>query len=241
MLTGILDNRDDLRVAVVVNDVASVNVDGAVIRKELVGVDETEVELLELQNGCVCCGPGAGSLTPAVAALAAKTNEATGEPSFDHVVVELSGVADPTAIADMATLHPDLSRDLVVVLCDVTSVRARAADTRLADTLQRQLASADLVIANHSDRATDDELRESLAWLGMALWPGSMCHRQAKPPAVLVPQEVKAILPRPILIRKKQAVRWTSTAVGSLGCRQDICCVSRQDICCVSSQESCNI
>ena len=49
MLTGILDNRDDLRVAVVVNDVASVNVDGAVIRKELVGVDETEVELLELQ------------------------------------------------------------------------------------------------------------------------------------------------------------------------------------------------
>ncbi|KAH8055572.1 ATP binding protein [Aureococcus anophagefferens] len=96
MLTGILDNRDDLRVAVVVNDVASVNVDGAVIRKELVGVDETEVELLELQNGCVCCGASALELAGNVKDLV-QVGADRGKP-FDHVVIEMSGVADPRAV-----------------------------------------------------------------------------------------------------------------------------------------------
>merc|ERR1711965_817575 len=62
MLTSILQNREDLKVAVVVNDVAAVNVDGSIVKRELVETDGEPVELLELQNGCVCCGPEAGEL-----------------------------------------------------------------------------------------------------------------------------------------------------------------------------------
>ena len=56
MLTSILQNREDLKVAVVVNDVAAVNVDGSIVKRELVETDGEPVELLELQNGCVRCG-----------------------------------------------------------------------------------------------------------------------------------------------------------------------------------------
>ena len=71
------------------NDVASVNLDGRAVRRQLaLEDDDSAVELLELQNGCVCCGPSAGELAGQVKALAAGG-------SFDHVVIELSGVADP--------------------------------------------------------------------------------------------------------------------------------------------------
>ena len=45
---------------------------------------------VELDNGCVCCGPGAGELAPAVASLRDRRADG-GAPAFDHVVVELSG------------------------------------------------------------------------------------------------------------------------------------------------------
>merc|ERR1712159_63520 len=67
-----------------------------------------------------------------------------------------------------------------------------------------------------------------------------MCFGQAKPPAVLCPARSKGNFAKARFDCKEQGVCWTSTAVGSLGCRQDICCVSSQDICCVSSKEGCN-
>jgi G3E family GTPase len=58
-LKGILQNRAGLNVAVIVNDVASVNIDGAIIRTEIAAAAESgsaPIELLELENGCICCG-----------------------------------------------------------------------------------------------------------------------------------------------------------------------------------------
>ena len=82
---AMLENRRGLRIAVLVNDLASINVDAATIRRST--TDEEGVETIELDNGCVCCGAGARGLAPTVRGL--------GDRSFDHVVVELSGVADP--------------------------------------------------------------------------------------------------------------------------------------------------
>ena len=95
-LTHILSNRAGARVGVIVNDVASVNVDGQVVRRSVApsaapgGLD---VDMIELENGCVCCGPQAGALAPAVRSLD-QLGRGRGAP-FDHVVIELSGVADP--------------------------------------------------------------------------------------------------------------------------------------------------
>ena len=93
-LQHMLANREGLRIGLVVNDVAEVNVDAAVLRR----TNLDGVTLTELQNGCVCCGPDAESLAPTIDALLRRTDAATGAAALDHVVVELSGVADPSAV-----------------------------------------------------------------------------------------------------------------------------------------------
>ena len=62
-------------------------------------------------------------------------------------------------------LHPDLHRDLVVVLCDATSVQERAADARLSDTVTRQLEAADIIVMNHCDRLSEQAQKDTLTWL----------------------------------------------------------------------------
>ena len=70
------------------------NVDAAVLRRS----NLDGVALTELQNGCVCCGPDAENLAPTIDALLRRTDPTTGGAALDHVVVELSGVADPSAV-----------------------------------------------------------------------------------------------------------------------------------------------
>jgi Ni2+-binding GTPase involved in maturation of urease and hydrogenase len=96
-LTHLLTNRDGLRIAVLVNDVAAVNVDAMSLRRTVVEEDGN-VAMVQLENGCVCCS-ASGDLAPAVAELIEK-NARRGEPPFDHVVIELSGVADPANVVD---------------------------------------------------------------------------------------------------------------------------------------------
>ena len=62
-LTHLLTNREALRVAVLVNDVAAVNVDAMTMRRETLVRDG--IEMVTLDNGCVCCS-AAGDLVPAV-------------------------------------------------------------------------------------------------------------------------------------------------------------------------------
>ena len=52
-LSNMLKNREGLKVAVLVNDVASVNIDAQILRRS--SVDEQGVEMIELENGCGRC------------------------------------------------------------------------------------------------------------------------------------------------------------------------------------------
>ena len=151
LLNRVLSGRHGVRYAVIVNDFGELNVDGDLVAAH--GGDT-----ITFANGCVCCTMG-GDLVGALDRLL------DGERPPEQILVEASGVADPSAIADVATLHPGLARDLVVVLDDVETVRSRHDDERLRDTVDRQLASADLIVLNKCDRVTEGEREAAEAWL----------------------------------------------------------------------------
>ena len=123
-LRHMLGNREGLRFGLVVNDVAEVNVDAAQVRRS----NLDGVALTELQNGCVCCGPDAENLAPTIDALLRRTDAQTGGAALDHVVVELSGVADPTAV-QARLLGSGLLVDRTVALVDAHAFPALFAAT----------------------------------------------------------------------------------------------------------------
>ena len=151
LLNRVLGGRHGVRYAVLVNDFGELDVDGALVAAH--GGDT-----IAFANGCVCCTMG-GDLVGAVDRLL------DGDRPPDQLLVEASGVADPSAIAEVAALHPGLARDLVVVLADAETVRARHEDERLTDTLDRQLAAADLIVLNKCDRVPESGRRAAESWL----------------------------------------------------------------------------
>ncbi len=89
-LSNLLNNREGKKIGIIVNDVASINIDSKLLSNPntLIGSEET----VELQNGCACCSL-AGELLTTVEELTKH-----GERDLDHIVIELSGVADPEAV-----------------------------------------------------------------------------------------------------------------------------------------------
>jgi G3E family GTPase len=151
LLNHLLTQADGRRVAVLVNDFGAINLDRALIASEEAGA-------IELTNGCVCCQIG-DDLTAALIAL-------IESPRPPHaIVVEASGVSDPWRIAQVGIADPALSLDGVIVLVDAGAVREQASDPLLADTVQRQLRAADLLVINQCDRVDAASMAGLRQWL----------------------------------------------------------------------------
>jgi G3E family GTPase len=127
------------RIGVLVNDFGAVAVDAALIAAQ-------DGETISLANGCVCCAMGP-DLGESLARLRGR------DPAPERIVIEASGVSDPWRIAQLARLDPGVTLDAVLVLVDATGFTAQLADRWLTDTLQRQLARADLVLVSKCDAA----------------------------------------------------------------------------------------
>ncbi len=54
VLNHVLHNREGMKVAVIVNDMSEVNIDGKLIRNEI-AFSRTDEKLVEMSNGCICC------------------------------------------------------------------------------------------------------------------------------------------------------------------------------------------
>jgi G3E family GTPase len=129
------------RYGVLVNDFGAVNVDAALIAAR-------DGAMLALANGCVCCSLGE-ELGDGLARLAART------PAPEHVIVEASGVSDPWRIAQLALIEPGFTLEPLIVLADAAAVLGQLSDRWLADTVERQLAFAELIVLNKTDLAAD--------------------------------------------------------------------------------------
>ena len=139
------------RLAVLVNDFGALPID-----RDLVVAAGGDT--IDIAGGCVCCSYGS-DLVEALQALRRRTG-------IDHVVLETSGVALPGMVASSLTLLQGYALAGIAVVADASLVRAQSADRYLADTIERQLAAADLVLLNKGDLAIG-------ALLGTADWLAS--------------------------------------------------------------------
>lgn len=126
---------------VLVNDFGAIDIDGLLIAGR-------EGEVLALANGCVCC-----SIGPDFSATLGKMLARRPPPA--RIVIEASGVSDPWRIAQLVKLERTTRVAAVIVLADAEAFAAQAADRWIADTLQRQVARADIVALTKCDIATD--------------------------------------------------------------------------------------
>eukprot|EP00960_Hanusia_phi_P031976 749592-Hanusia_phi.AAC.2 len=96
LLQELLQNKGGLKVGVVVNDVASVNIDAKLVRDRSSSGIRTKsgkgIEFVELENGCACCN-SSDELMACIDQLLEISK--VGGYSFDRIVIEMSGVAEP--------------------------------------------------------------------------------------------------------------------------------------------------
>ncbi len=138
------------RLAVLVNDFGEIDIDADLIESD-------DGETISLANGCICC-----SLVDGFAA--ALDTVRSIEPRPDRLVIETSGVADPATVA--AYGHgPGLALDAVVVVVDAETIRQRATDRYVGETVVGQLGSADVVVVNKVDLVDEREAASVVAWV----------------------------------------------------------------------------
>jgi len=128
--------RTDRPVAVLVNDVGEINIDSALIKRR-------HSDTLELTDGCVCCSLAEG-LANAFDSLRARPE------APDHVVLELSGVANPARVAPWAD-SDGFRLDGIIVLIDTEQFLDRLDDERTMSFIRTQLCAADVFVLTKTD------------------------------------------------------------------------------------------
>jgi len=119
LLNHILNNREGMKVAVIVNDMSEVNIDSQLVRDGEAKLSRTDEKLVEMTNGCICCTLR-DDLLQEVGKLAK-------EGRFDYLLIESTGISEPLPVAmtfsfpvpDEAISLIDISRlDTMVTVVD---------------------------------------------------------------------------------------------------------------------------
>ena len=90
LLKNILENREGLKVALIVNDMAEINVDARLLR-EGVELSQTEEKMIEIQNGCICCTLRWDLIT--------EVKRLAEHGKYDVIIIESTGISEPVPIA----------------------------------------------------------------------------------------------------------------------------------------------
>ena len=98
VLTHLLNNREDKKVAVIVNDMSEINIDKSMVENE-VSLSRQEEKLVEMSNGCICC-----TLREDLLIEVTKLAKAG---RFDYLVIESTGISEPLPVAETFTFEDE--------------------------------------------------------------------------------------------------------------------------------------
>ena len=93
LLNHVLTNRENKKIAVIVNDMSEVNIDAALIKQG--GFSRTDEKLVELQNGCICCTLRED--------LMIEVERLVQKGDIDYILIESSGISEPIPVAQTFT------------------------------------------------------------------------------------------------------------------------------------------
>ncbi|UVW28980.1 GTP-binding protein [Massilia sp. H6] len=143
LLNRILHEDHGLRIAVIENEFGQENIDNEIL------VRDTGEQIVEMNNGCICCTVR-GDLIVALNSLAQK--RAAGEISFDRVVIETTGLANPGPVAQTFFVDEEVGANYMLDAV-VTVVDARHAMMQLDqhEEAQRQVGFADKILLSKTD------------------------------------------------------------------------------------------
>lgn len=158
--------QEQRKIALIVNDMGSVNIDAALLNKNRDRV--SSVEMVELQNGCICC-----TLRDE---FIAEIERISKLPDIEAVFVEASGISEPSNIAASFVIYEEENPDTNVYLSSVVSVvdadriyneflreMSMENDTDEGDIINLiidQIEFCSLIILNKTDLLTSEQVEE---------------------------------------------------------------------------------
>ncbi|WP_439500459.1 CobW family GTP-binding protein [Aminobacter ciceronei] len=153
LLNYILTERHGHRIAVIENEFGEVDVDSDLV----LASDE---EIFQMQNGCICCFVDVrNDLIDVMKKLLSHKDK------FDHIIVETSGLADPTPVATAffvdRSVAEEVELDAVVTLVDAMHIDQHLYDPVLDGSDNQavnQVVAADRILINKVDLASEDAL-----------------------------------------------------------------------------------
>jgi G3E family GTPase len=173
VLSHILNNRDNLRVAVIVNDMSEVNIDASMVKNQ-VELNRSEEKLVEMSNGCICCTLREDLLI--------EIGNLAKQGKFDYLVIESTGISEPLPVAEtftfvdeQGTCLSDVSTlDTMVTVVDavhfledyeqapflneVGESLGEDDERCVADLLVDQVEFSDVILISKTDLVSDEQL-----------------------------------------------------------------------------------
>lgn len=173
VLNHILNNREGLKVAVIVNDMSEINIDAATVQNEI-SLNRAEEKLVEMSNGCICCTLREDLLE--------EINRLAKENKYDYLVIESTGISEPLPVAETFTFADEegvslsdiaqLDTMVTVVdafnflrdydeaksLQDVGESLGDEDERSVADLLVEQVEFADVLLISKTDMISESDL-----------------------------------------------------------------------------------
>lgn len=190
LLNKILTNRDDLKVAVIVNDMSEVNIDAQLIQNGDASLSRTEEKLVEMSNGCICCTLREDLLI--------EIKRLAEEGRFDYLVIESTGISEPLPVAETFTFTDEhgtslsdyAQLDTMVTVVDAVhffdnldsleSLQDRGEslgeedDRSIVDLLVDQIEFSNIILLNKCDDVTPEQ-RKKIVSVIKGLNPDAKC------------------------------------------------------------------
>lgn len=175
LLNHILHNKENLKVALIVNDMSEINIDARTVHNENV-LSRTEEKLVEMSNGCICCTLRED--------LMIEVEKLAKEGRFDYLLIESTGISEPVPIAQTFNFADeeagiDLSRfsvlDTMVTVVDCFNFYKDFGSSELllnrelvndpndrrtiVNLLTDQIEFADVILLNKTDLASPKQIK----------------------------------------------------------------------------------